>query len=162
MFVSRIGSFPFLALYNYLMSQATRTWSCLCGAFQAQVQGDPRSAFLCHCSRCRRYSGSVATSKGMWPEIRILQSGGATNLLKYMDRKDPESHFVRVSCRTCGGNCYSVAPDNSVYFVPLGALEPDKNGTSIIEPAVSIYCGSVDGHKIRAADLPQFKRTPNK
>ena len=139
------------------MTEATRTWSCLCGTFQAQVKGEPRSAFFCHCSRCRRYSGSVETSKGMWPSITVL-SGGADNLLEYMG-DDNESHFVRVSCKTCGGNCYSVAPDNSVYFVPLGALEPEGDA-KIIEPSIAIFCGSAAGHKVRAVDVPQFKRTP--
>ncbi|MFN0299743.1 MAG: GFA family protein [Burkholderiales bacterium] len=38
------------------------TGGCLCGAVKYEVRGDLGPAFYCHCSRCRKASGSAFAS----------------------------------------------------------------------------------------------------
>jgi hypothetical protein len=40
------------------MSQTTLKGSCLCGAVKYEVTGDPKRFYHCHCSRCRKATGT--------------------------------------------------------------------------------------------------------
>ena len=40
------------------METKTLTGSCLCGSVRYTVQGEPQRAFHCHCSRCRKATGT--------------------------------------------------------------------------------------------------------
>jgi hypothetical protein len=40
------------------MSQTTLKGSCLCGAVKYEVTGEPRRFYHCHCSRCRKATGT--------------------------------------------------------------------------------------------------------
>ena len=40
------------------MNQSTLKGSCLCGAVKFEVSGEPRLFFHCHCSRCRKLTGT--------------------------------------------------------------------------------------------------------
>ncbi|MEJ2380636.1 MAG: GFA family protein [Gammaproteobacteria bacterium] len=40
------------------MTQAKLTGSCLCGSVQYEITGEPKRFYHCHCSRCRKASGT--------------------------------------------------------------------------------------------------------
>jgi hypothetical protein len=44
----------------------TVTGSCLCGAVSFEVSGAFDSFFLCHCSRCRKDTGSAHAANLFW------------------------------------------------------------------------------------------------
>ncbi len=41
------------------MSDKIRTGGCLCGAVRYEVSGEPYIAGLCHCTKCRKLTGSA-------------------------------------------------------------------------------------------------------
>ena len=41
------------------MDSNPTTGKCLCGVVQFRISGEFESFFLCHCSRCRKDSGSA-------------------------------------------------------------------------------------------------------
>jgi hypothetical protein len=40
------------------MSQTTLKGSCLCGAVTYEASGEPKRFYHCHCSRCRKATGT--------------------------------------------------------------------------------------------------------
>ena len=45
---------------------------CLCGAVAYEISGKPETAFYCHCSRCRRWTGSAVAA------LMVIQSDQLT------------------------------------------------------------------------------------
>ncbi|MBV8478949.1 MAG: GFA family protein [Actinobacteria bacterium] len=49
------------------MAAEVRTGGCLCGAVRYSVRGDPVRVVRCHCTDCRKESGSAFTVFAHWP-----------------------------------------------------------------------------------------------
>jgi hypothetical protein len=49
------------------MDEPVRTGGCLCGAVRYTVRGRPVHVGRCHCSDCRKESGSAFSIYGQWP-----------------------------------------------------------------------------------------------
>jgi hypothetical protein len=60
-----------------------RTWTCLCGKFQAQVTGKPIFAACCYCTMCRKFMGGPF-SLGIWTKMDISKGGGQDDIIKYV------------------------------------------------------------------------------
>ena len=52
-----------------------RTGGCLCGAVRYEVRGEPVHVGRCHCTDCRKESGSAFTVYGQWPADRFTVTG---------------------------------------------------------------------------------------
>ena len=74
------------------MSGVTLSGSCLCGNVAYEVTGDPQNFFHCHCSRCRKSSGTGHASN-------IIMTGASLQWVSGQDRlagyKAPK-HIIRV------------------------------------------------------------------
>ncbi len=55
--------------------ERTRTGGCLCGAVRYEVRGEPFHVGRCHCTDCRRRSGSAFAVYGQWP-LEAFESKG--------------------------------------------------------------------------------------
>lgn len=82
-----------------------RTGGCLCGAVRYSVRGDPVHVGRCHCTDCRRESGSAFTVYAQWPVERFEMSGEIV------------SYNGRGFCPRCGSRL----------------LDPPEAGDSLIE-----------------------------
>jgi hypothetical protein len=89
---------------------------CSCGAVRYLVDDAFRYALNCHCSRCRKATGSAFKSFGgiELEKLRIVQ--GATDTL----RVGGEAHDVR--CRHCGSLLFSVVRRGKFAHVTFGTL----------------------------------------
>ena len=50
--------------------------SCLCGSVTFEVQGPPSAFRYCHCSRCRKASGSAHAANMLVPETQFRWLAG--------------------------------------------------------------------------------------
>ena|SRR5581483_1674071 len=75
-----------------------QTGSCLCGAVTYEVQGQLAPVQLCHCSMCRRASGSAFASNMpvRAADFRITSGEGALKAYESSPGKE------RVFCGACG------------------------------------------------------------
>lgn len=87
-----------------------RSGSCLCGQVRFTVRSDPVRIGLCHCLDCRKESGSVFATFGIWPAHSFEASG------------DVLHHEGRAFCSHCGGRVFSLPADNEVE-VRVGAFD---------------------------------------
>jgi hypothetical protein len=125
---------------------ATRNYTCMCGAFEGQVTGDPALACWCHCSMCRKQTGA-AMQLGVWDDIQVLK--GEDNLNKY----EGMPGVFRNTCKTCGSFCYKVL-GNGAKVAPLGTLDP------VVKPTCHIFVADKGNQDIMFPELPQHDGFP--
>ncbi|MEZ5759161.1 MAG: GFA family protein [Emcibacteraceae bacterium] len=124
---------------------------CLCGAVNYAVDDNFEYAMNCHCSNCRRSTGSAFKSfAGIRKEHLKLVKGGE-NILKYGDDLNYDIH-----CGTCGSLLYSMVRDGEYAHVTMGTLVD----TPSIKPQMHIFVGSKAPWFEITDDLPQFDQLP--
>ncbi|KDN65624.1 putative DUF636 domain-containing protein [Colletotrichum sublineola] len=113
---------------------------CLCNAysFSASVAKSalPLKAACCHCTSCRRLTGSLYSTCAQWPNLSEDLSG----LKKYSYSK----HIDVFSCGTCSTKLFCrVSTLGSAVYVVTGALE---NTPGLVKYSVHLFVGdTIDG-----------------
>ena len=80
------------------------TGSCHCGAIRYEVEGEPLTHALCHCSDCRRHSGAPMVGWTMYPQEAVKITKGEPKTY------ESSQHGRRQFCPDCGtGLFYSNA-----------------------------------------------------
>jgi len=104
----------------------------MCGRVRFQVSEPLVSAGYCHCTRCRRRTGTAASISGrIVPGSLDITSG--EELLRSFD---PPDGFAKFFCSACGSALWSRSPDDpEVISVRLGAFDGDPG----IRPAYRQY-----------------------
>jgi hypothetical protein len=95
-----------------------RTGSCLCGARRYQIEGEIGGVWMCHCSLCRKASGSTGNAILIVPKAQFRWLQGEDHGLTYALR---ESYTV-TRCRTCGTPLPAEEDETNVY-VTAGTLD---------------------------------------
>ena len=92
---------------------------CLCGAVRYAVEDDFRYALTCHCSQCRRATGSASKTFGGIPRDALAITQGADRLLIWGDAEDAAD----VRCGTCGSLLWSIVRAGEWVHVTYGTLD---------------------------------------
>jgi hypothetical protein len=91
---------------------------CLCGAVCFEVEDAFAYACYCHCTRCRRRTGSAFTAFGGIERDKLRISSGADDLLKL----GPNDEAYNAFCRKCLSPLFAAIPGPTRMHVQLGAL----------------------------------------
>ncbi|KEQ17314.1 GFA family protein [Endozoicomonas numazuensis] len=96
--------------------------SCLCGSIQIELKGPISDIIHCHCSLCRKSSGTAYATNG-FIEAKDLKVIDAENQLAFFERVEGKKrHF----CRQCGSPVYSSnAANPERYRIRLGILDSE-------------------------------------
>lgn len=102
----------------------------------------------CHCSNCRRATGSAfkAFAGIERDKFRIVE--GEDRLMIFGDGNGNDTR-----CKVCGSFLYSVVRDGAFVHVAMGTLADNPS----IRPAKHIFVGSKAPWIIIADDLPQYE-----
>ena len=101
----------------------TITGSCLCGEVRYQLTEEPVWAVHCHCSRCRKTSGTAFASNLFVPFDALHYTQGENRLRSY---KPPDAErFTHVFCELCGSTLPFASATHGVVGVPMGSLDDD-------------------------------------
>jgi hypothetical protein len=125
------------------------TGKCLCGgiAFEAE-----RVAFMrhCHCSHCRKETGSAfGTLAVVEPQhFRFLKGA---DLVQYYDYP-PDGR--RAFCRVCGSKAPLPLLNDTIMAVPAGLLDTDPG----VRPVLHQFAGSKACWWEISDDLPRFEK----
>jgi hypothetical protein len=98
------------------------TGSCLCGEVRFEVTRPFRRASHCHCSRCRRHSGTFGLTQGRVPRdgFRLLRGEELIRVYR------PSGRMVMAFCSACGSSLFGgMWPDGPEVSIRLGALDAD-------------------------------------
>jgi hypothetical protein len=121
---------------------------CLCGAVHYDVRDEFVYALNCHCSQCRRATGSAFKSFAGIERDKLRITQGQDSLLIFGDQQ--ASHDVH--CRICGSLMLSVVRNGAYVHVTLGTLVD----TPSIRPGAHIFVGSKAPWYTITDALPQY------
>jgi len=121
---------------------------CFCGAVQYAVPDEFRYAMNCHCSNCRRTTGSAFKPFAGIEREKFTVTQGQDGLLIYGGDKAHDAH-----CGKCGSLLYSVVRDGAWVHVAMGTLVD----TPTIRPGRHIFVGSKAPWFTITDDLPQHQ-----
>jgi len=133
-------------------SPALLLGTCGCGAVAYRVADAFEYAMNCHCSACRRATGSafkpIAGTKR--DQLRLVAGEDAVLIVGSAEA----DHDVR--CARCGSFLYSVVRDGQYVHVAMGTLVDAPS----ITPSAHIFVGSKAAWYRITDDLPQFEKFP--
>lgn len=98
--------------------------SCLCGAVRFEIQGAFAHFFLCHCSRCRKDTGSAHAANLFSTNAQINWLAGKDHIKTF---QLPETRHTRSFCRECGAAVPSLQMDGALLVTPAGSLDTEIN-----------------------------------
>lgn len=102
---------------------------CLCGKVEIKIKGEISDIIHCHCSLCRKNSGTAFATNGFINVADFEISSGTNNLSKFTFKLGRNRHF----CTSCGSPVYSSnEKDPTRYRIRLGIIDSD-----IIERPIS-------------------------
>lgn len=121
--------------------------SCYCGAVRYAVADEFLYAANCHCSNCRRTTGSAFKPFAGIERYKLTVTRGEPGLLIYGEEDANNTH-----CMACGSLLYSVVRDAAFVHVAMGTLID----TPAIRPSMHIFVGSKAPWFTITDDLPQY------
>jgi hypothetical protein len=128
---------------------------CLCGGVRYEINGKLENAGNCHCSMCRKNSGSafIAAAQVAAKDFKWTK-GGEGALGSYASSPGGKRMF----CRNCGSPlaCSSESMKDSVFLF-LGSLDDDPG----VRPESHFFVGSKAPWYEITDQLPQFKEFPS-
>ncbi len=130
-------------------SARTLEGKCLCGAVRYAVPDEFVYAANCHCSNCRRATGSAFKPFAGIARDKLSIEKGEDNLLLFGD----ESAAHDVHCKTCGSLLFSVVRNGAYGHVAMGTLVDDPS----IRPTAHIFVGSKARWFTISDGLPQYE-----
>ena len=105
------------------MTQPTLNGSCLCGAVQYEISGEPKKFYHCHCRRCRKASGTGHASNLLIKPGSIKWIKGEELIRAY---KIPEAkRFTSQFCTVCGSQVPRYVKETDFIVIPAGSLDDE-------------------------------------
>lgn len=137
------------------MSEQNRvTGNCLCGKVSYELTGNLGIFQYCHCSRCRKFTGSAHAANLLVTPNQFEWLSGE----EYVGRYEVEGakHFATSFCKCCGSSLPWLTKSGKAVVVPAGTLDGDPE----IRPSQNIYWDSRAGWYKQASELPRFAGLP--
>lgn len=108
---------------------------CLCGGVQYEIDGPLRSMYHCHCSICRRASGSSFATNAVIAKADFSVVAGQDLISNFGSSAGIRRHF----CSRCGSPLYaSVDQSPNILSLRCGTLDADPH----TRPTFHIYVKS--------------------
>lgn len=96
--------------------------SCLCGAVKFELEGRLNGFYLCHCSRCRKDTGSAHAANLFFDAASLQWVSGEDNVSSFTL---PSSQHARSFCSVCGSALPNLQMGGKMLVVPAGSLDDD-------------------------------------
>ena len=127
--------------------------SCLCGGIAYEIDGLVGRSLYCHCSMCRKWSGSAFRARLAVPKNSFRLIRGKELLVEYRSSADT----IRRFCRVCGSpmmNSWDPEPNN--YGLAMGTLDDDPG----VRPSCHVFVGSKATWYEITDSLPRYQKFP--
>ncbi|HET7308011.1 MAG TPA: GFA family protein [Gammaproteobacteria bacterium] len=124
--------------------------SCLCGAVKYEIDGALGRTYYCHCSRCRKTSGSAFAANAVISPNQFRITEGEDLLASFIASNGAN----RIFCSRCGSHLAVSQGDQ--MRLRLGSLDTPLNAPLDMHIFVA---SKADWHQI-FDDLPQYDERP--
>jgi hypothetical protein len=128
-----------------------RRGSCLCGNVRFAVSGTVDGVGQCHCSQCRKVSGTNGNAVFLVSSRRFEWLSGEEHTYKF----SLPSGWSVLRCKTCGSPLPQ-SHDGKRVWVIAGLMDDDLE----TEIRRHIFCGSRADWDRSAADSEEFEEWP--
>jgi hypothetical protein len=138
------------------MAEYKVTGSCLCNKVTYAITGNLGIFQYCHCSRCRKFTGSALAANLLVSPEDFKWLSGEDKVGRY----EPEDtkHFATSFCKNCGSSLPWFTKSGKAVVIPAGTLDGDPE----ITPFQNIFCGSRATWYREPSALPEYEELPTK
>lgn len=123
--------------------------SCLCRGIRFQFSKPVTPIWMCHCSLCRKSTGSASNAALLVPKDDLEWLGSQELLQVNALPNGRRAAF----CRTCGSPMPLLHPGGGAWWVPAGVLDDDPG----VRVASHIFVGSKAPWDEIGGDALQFE-----
>lgn len=128
--------------------------SCLCGQVRFRMEPPYRGFQYCHCSRCRKTSGSAHAANVFVPAEQFAWTAGEEHVRRH--ELASARWFCTGFCAECGSRLPWISRNGKVVIVPAGALDDDP----VERPARNVHFASRAPWSTPSSELPTFDDAP--
>jgi len=132
------------------------TGSCLCGQVKYQITSNLGIFQYCHCSRCRKFTGSSYAANIIVAPNQFTWLQGENNVGRYEVAE--AKHFATAFCTKCGSSLPWLSKSEKAVVIPAGTLDDDPQ----IRPFQNIFDGSKADWYVEASELVRYEGLPVK
>jgi len=126
--------------------------SCLCGEVRFGYTQAVTQVGMCHCSLCRKVSGTASNATILVPETDFEWTAGGQLRRVYTKPTGWQTTF----CAQCGSPLPQKLRGAAAYWVPAGLLDDDPG----LVIGGHIWVGSKATWDVIAGDAPRFDEGP--
>lgn len=124
--------------------------SCNCGAVRFELHGETQKFMLCHCSRCRKGTGSAHASN-LFIKGELTWLSGSEQRTEY---QIPNARHTKAFCKVCG--CGLPFERGEMVVVPAGCLDTELEA----KPMAHIFNSSRANWDHDLHQVPGFDQYP--
>jgi hypothetical protein len=128
--------------------------SCLCQAVSYQFHGPEYVFQYCHCSRCRKFTGSAHASNLIIDPKKFEWLSGEDMVGRFEPAE--AKHFATCFCKQCGSSLPWRSQSGTAMIIPAGTLDEDPG----IKPTQNIYWKSRAPWREEVNSLPHYDELP--
>lgn len=132
------------------------TGSCLCGTVRYAVRGEILNFQYCHCSRCRKFTGSAHAANMFARPDDLEWLAGEDSVGGYELKTEPG--FLTAFCRNCGSSLPNLSSTGKFWVIPAGTLDDDP----VARPKRNIFWDSRAPWFCDTGSLPRHAELPEK
>ncbi len=134
------------------MTTTTRNGQCLCGDVRFSVTGPIRGVGSCHCSKCRKVSGTNGNAQFIVPADRFSWSAGQHQVTRFQlaDGWGP------TRCQRCGSPVPDSYDAGKQMWVQAGLMDAALD----TDMKLHIFCGSRADWDVESEDARHFHEYP--
>lgn len=127
--------------------------SCLCGSIGFEIDADALSAYQCHCTLCKKQSGSSSNSATLVEQSSFRFIKGSDLIKSWVKQSGFRSDF----CSNCGSPVPNPIRALGLIWVPLGLLPVDVKPQEVIHLCMS----TLSSWHLVADGSQQFQALPD-
>ena len=132
----------------------TYSGSCLCKKVAFEISGEFKGFFLCHCSRCRKESGSAHAANLFSKTAKFHWVSGEDNVKTF---RLAGTRYAKSFCVSCG-SALPTLEDGARLVVPAGSLDCEID----LKPDAHIFMASRANWDRDFESVTQFEELPTK
>lgn len=126
--------------------------SCLCGAIAYEYEDPVMDFHYCHCSRCRKATGSAYISNIFVLPSQFQWTAGEEIVMRY-DLPEARS-FATCFCKICGSPLPHMTRSGERVVIPAGSLDDDPD----IKPTCGIWWSEKAPWFVPSTEIPEYDK----
>ncbi len=129
------------------------TGGCHCGTIRYQVEGEPLTHALCHCTDCRRHAGAPMVGWTMYPQSALQVTKGVPKTY------ESSAHGRRQFCGDCGTGLFYTNAQILPGIIDVQSATYDD--PEAVPARMHIQVAERIGWMAHAHELPAHERFPS-